>query len=95
MKTIIAGPVTEETLANASLLMGINPTEFICNGVEGLPPASSLTTTVFTPCPKLPDINIAQSHARMVLVADAVVCVGEHEHLLEWAAKYDLPVYQE
>lgn len=94
MKTIIAGPVTEQHLADAALLAGIEPTEFFTNGVTGLPPASNLPTTCFTPCPKLPDINIAQSHARMVIGADAVICVGEHEHLLEWAAKYDLPVYQ-
>lgn len=94
MKTIISGPVTEQHLADAALLAGIEPTEFFVNGVEGLPPTSDLPTTVFSPCPKLPDANIAQSHWRMVIRAEAVICVGENEHLLECAAKYNLLVYQ-
>ncbi|WP_315127184.1 hypothetical protein [Comamonas antarctica] len=96
MKTILYGRVTEEHLASASLFAGIEPTEFITNGRIKPPAGRDLPTTVIPPEPLVPgEPGELQNDWRLVLHADALVLVGENEHLLDCARKYDLPIYQE
>ncbi len=94
MKTILFGKVTGQHLADAALFAGIEPTAFVTNRkapatVHGLP------VEVILPCPKVPgEAGEQQCHARMVLVADALICAEPNEHLVGWAQKYDLPIYE-
>lgn len=94
MRTIIAGRVTEDTLTSASLFGGIDPTSFVTNGLS-TPPASQRQTTVY-PIDKA--LGVLGKDARdytLAQHADALVLVGQDEHLLRVAAQYGLAVYQE
>ena len=82
MKTILYGPVTEDHLADASLFSGIEPTEFI-------------TEKTIPVDPKVGgEAGERQQHWRMVINADALVCVGANEHLVHAANRFNLLVYQ-
>lgn len=94
MKTVLFGKVTEQHLADARLFAGIEPTEFITNGMT-VPPASLRFTTVIPPCPMLPgEPGELQNNWRLVMHADALICVGQNPHLVSVAEKYDLLIYE-
>lgn len=93
MKTVIWGPVTPEHLADADLMAGITPTKFLSNG-EFPSPNVGIPTEVDPPCPKLPgELGEHQRDYTLCLAADAVICVGDNEHLLKVANTYELPIY--
>lgn len=94
MKVIISGPVTAEHLADAEMLVGIAPTSFVTNGLWS-PPASALPTEVYPICPKQPKetAEIARNFT-LALNADALICVGENDHLVHLANRYELVVYE-
>lgn len=94
MKTVLFGKVTEQHLADALLFAGIEPSEYITNG-KTVPPASQRATTVIPPCPMVPgEPGELQNNWRLVLHADALICVGDNPHLVECAARYDLLIYE-
>ena len=93
MKTIISGPVTQQHLADAHLMAGITPTSFLTNG-RSPPPASNLPVTVDPICPKLPEAGERQRNMTMCLYADALICVGQNEHLVTRARANGLLVYE-
>lgn len=93
MRTIISGPVTQQHLDDAELMAGIVPTSYLTNGLS-TPPLSSLETTVDPICPKLPECGERQRNASMCLYADALICVGENEHLVSCARNNGLVVYE-
>lgn len=94
MRTIISGPVSQQHLDDAEFMAGIKPTQFITNG-STTPPASDLETLEDPPCPKLPgEIGEFQRNYTMCLQAEALVCVGGNEHLVNIANKYGLAVYE-
>lgn len=94
MKTILYGPVTEAHLADASLFSGIDPTAFVTNGTRK-PPATALPVETIPVCPLVGDTaGELQNHWRLVLAADALICVGENPHLIECAERYGLPIYE-
>lgn len=93
MKTILHGQVTEQHLADAALFAGIEPTSYITNGATS-PPVSQRATDVIPPDPMVGDAAERQNHWRMVLRADALVCVGKNEHLVRSAESVGLLVYE-
>ena len=94
MRTIIYGKVTPDHLADAELFAGITPTSFVTNG-KHTPPASNLKTETIPQCPMVPgEAGEKQNHWRLVMAADALVLVGENEHLLSVAQGYDLLIHQ-
>lgn len=94
MRTIIYGKVTPDHLADAELFAGITPTSFVTNG-KHTPPVSNLTTEAIPQCPMVPgEAGEKQNHWRLVMAADALVLVGENEHLLAVAQGYDLLIHQ-
>ena len=94
MKTILHGPVTEQHLADASLFAGIEPTEYI-TGTKNCPPCSQRPTTVIPVEPLVHgEAGDRQQHWRMAINADALICVGENEHLVHAAERFGLPIYQ-
>lgn len=94
MKTILFGKVTAQHLADAALFAGIEPTAFTTNRkspatVHGLP------MEVVLPCPMVPgEPGELQCHWRMAIYSDALICVGENEHLVQTAKRMDLLVYE-
>lgn len=94
MRTIISGPVTDDTLATAEMF-GIEPTSYVTDG-HSTPPFSTLSTTVYPRCKKLPgDTGKLARDYTLVQNADALVLAGEDDHLLAVAHTYGLAVYQE
>lgn len=94
VRTILYGPVTKAHLDDASLFSGIQPTEFVTDGSRN-PPASNLSTLVVPVDPMVPgEAGERQKHWRMVLNADALVCVEENSHLVYAAEKFGCVVYQ-
>ena len=95
MRVILHGPVTVEHLADAELMAGITPTSFLTNGLSHPPRGSSLPVEVMEPCMKQPaETRIRAREYRMVQNADALICVGENDHLVSLARNYDLLVYE-
>ena len=92
MRVIISGPVTEAYLADADLLVGIVPTSYVTNGLS-IPPFSSLITNVFPIDPMLPDIGERRINYVLAQNADALVLVGENDHLLNIAQQYHLAIF--
>lgn len=82
MKTITYGPVTKAHLADASLFSGIEPTEFITDATIPVDPMVG------------GEAGVRQQHWRMVINAAALICIGENEHLLQAAEKFNLLIYQ-
>ena len=93
MKTILHGQVTEQHLADAALFSGITPTSYITNG-SASPPFGALAVDVMPPDPMVGEVAVLQSHVRMVLEADALICVGANKHLVRVAEAFDLLVYE-
>lgn len=94
MRVIIWGKVTQRHLDDADLMVGITPTSYVTNGTT-VPPASNLPVTVFPICDKQPETTRERAnHYTLVHNADALICVGKNEHLVELAKRYELPVYE-
>ena len=93
MKTILHGPVSEQHLADAALFSGITPTPYITNG-SASPPFGALVVNVMAPDPLVGEVAVLQSHVRMVLEADALICVGANKHLVRVAEAFDLLLYE-
>ena len=93
MKTVLYGHVTEQHLADAALFSGIEPTGFVTNG-STLPPCSNRHVEVVPPDPMVGDAAARQNHWRLVLHADALICVGPNAHLIHAATQSGLLVYE-
>lgn len=94
MKVLIAGPVTASDLADAELMAGIEPTEFLSCG-EWVPPASAAPLTIEKPCPKIPgDAGVRQRLHSLLVRADALVCTDGFDHLTRVADGLGIPVYE-
>lgn len=94
MRVIISGPVTADHLADAELLAGITPTSFLTNGLSH-PPAGRLPVEVLPICQLQPEDSRERArNYTLVQAADALVCVGENDHLVSLARNYDLLVYE-
>ena len=93
MRVILSGPVTAGHLADAELMAGITPTSYVTNG-SATPPFGALAVDVMPPDPMVGEVAIVQSHVRMVLEADALICVGANKHLVRVAEAFDLIVYE-
>lgn len=94
MRTIISGPVTADDLADAELMAGITPTSFVTNGLSTPPADTGLPTNVMPICPMLPDCGEEQRNATMTLYADALIVRGRNPHLVGWANRNALIVYE-
>lgn len=94
MKTILSGRVTMADIEDADFLAGIVPTSFITNGLSNPPAASKLPVEVFPVCQMQPveTAELARDYT-LCQAADALICVGENDHLVNLARKYGLPVY--
>lgn len=94
MRVIISGPVTQDHLDDADLMAGITPTSYVTNGLS-TPPASKLQVDEHPLCMMQPEYS--RERARdytLVHNADALVCVGDNQHLVDLARSYDLLVYE-
>lgn len=95
MRVIIHGPVTADHLADAELLAGITPTSYVTNGLHEPPRGNRLPVEVYPICMKQPEESrVRARHFTLVQNADALVCVGENEHLVSLANRYGLLVYE-
>lgn len=98
MRTIISGPVTARHLSDADLMAGITPTSFVTNGlfsIPDIPSGSRIYTEVFPLCPMQPEESRERArNYTLVQNADALICVGENDHLVSLARHYGLPVYE-
>ena len=95
MRVILHGPVTAEHLADAELMAGITPTSFVTNGLSEPPRGSRLPVEVMEPCMKQPvETRVQARNYSLVQNADALICVGENDHLVSLARNYDLLVYE-
>lgn len=94
MRTIIHGAVTAHHLADADLMAGITPSSYVTNGLSN-PPDKSLPTEVYPICPMQPEESRERArNYTLVQNADALICVGENDHLVSLARNYDLAVYE-
>lgn len=94
MRTIIHGAVTANHLADADLMAGITPTSYVTNGLSN-PPDKSLPTEVYPICLMQPEESRERArNYTLVQNADALICVGENDHLVSLARNYDLAVYE-
>ena len=95
MRVIIHGPVTADHLADAELMAGITPTSFVTNGLSHPPRGSRLPVEVMEPCMMQPvETRVQARNYSMVQNADALICVGENDHLVLRARDYDLLIYE-
>lgn len=92
MKTVIFGAVTPRHLADAALFAGIEPSGFITNGAPRSP-GGSLPVEVIPIDPMVGDAAVKQNNWRLVLRADALVCVGDNPHLVQAATRLGLLVH--
>ncbi|AXY83355.1 hypothetical protein [Acidovorax phage ACPWH] len=94
MRTIISGRVSQVDLDDAELLAGITPASFVTNG-RSSPPVQSLPTDVFPLCEKQPEETRERArNYTLVQHADALICQGANDHLVNLARSYDLLVYE-
>lgn len=93
MRTIISGRVTEAIIESAAMF-GVVPTSYVTNGLS-TPPVSQRATQVFPIDKALGNAGQAARDYTLVQHADALILVGDDEHLLRVAAQYRLTVYQE
>lgn len=94
MRTIISGRVTMRHIADADLIAGIVPTSFVTNGESEPPAAAKLPCEVMPICPKLPEAGERQRNYTLCQSADALICRGENNHLVNIARQYGLLVYE-
>ncbi len=95
MRVIISGPVTSDHLADAELMAGIVPTSFVTNGLSHPPRGNRLSVEIMEPCMMQPVETRGQArNYSLVQNADALICVGENDHLVSRARNYDLLIYE-
>lgn len=94
MKTILYGPVTKAHLADAALFAGIEPTEFVVGGAATLQLGQRPATVIPVDPMVGGEAGERQQHWRMAINGDALVCVGQNDHLVHAANSFKLPVYQ-
>ena len=95
MRVILSGPVTADHLADAELLAGITPTSYVTNGLTDPPRGSRLPAEIYPICPMQPaETRVKARNFTLVQNADALICVGENDHLVSLARNYDLLVYE-
>ena len=95
MRVILSGPVTADHLADAELMAGITATSFVTNGLSHPPRGSRLPVEVRPICMMQPvETRVQARNYSLVQNADALICVGENEHLVSRARDYDLLVYE-
>lgn len=96
MRTIIYGPVTADTLADAEMFAGIQPTSFVINDEQAGPPAEcGKPTDVFPICKRLGILGAAARDYTLCQNADACIVVGGNDHLVRVAMQYGLPVFEQ
>lgn len=96
MRVALFGPVTQAHLQDAELFAAIAPREFVCSG-EHPPPTSDLATDVIPLDPMVGEAARRQNNWRLMLHADALVCVGEsscNTHIVNIAIIHGVPVYE-
>ena len=95
MQVILYGPVTADHLADAELMAGITPTIFVTNGLSHPPRGSRLPVEVMPICMMQPaETRVQARNYSLVQNADALICVGENDHLVLRARDYDLLIYE-
>ena len=95
MRVILHGPVTADHLVDAELMAGITPTSFVTNGLSHPPRGSRLPVEVMPICMMQPkETRERARNYSLVQNADALICVGENDHLVSLARHYDLLVYE-
>jgi hypothetical protein len=95
MRVIISGPVTADHLADAELLAGITPTSYVTNGLTDPPRSNRLPVETYPVCPMQPEeTRVRARNFTLAQNADALICVGENDHLVSLARNYDLLVYE-
>lgn len=95
MRVILSGPVTADHLADAELLAGITPTSYVTNGLTDPPRGNRLPVETYPVCPMQPvETRVRARNFTLAQNADALICVGENDHLVSLARKYDLLVYE-
>lgn len=95
MRTIISGPVTADTLADAEMFAGIDPTSFVTNGQASAPADCGKATDVFPICQRLGKLGEAARDYTLCQNADACIVVGGNDHLVRIATQYGLPVFEQ
>lgn len=93
MRTIISGPVDDQTLDSADLIGGITPTSFVTNGLWE-PPFSVLPEKVYPIEPKLGRLGEDARDYTLCQNADALIVAGENDHLVRVAQLYGLLVFE-
>ena len=95
MRVILHGPVTADHLADAELMAGITPTSFVTNGLSHPPRGSRLSVEVMPICMMQPvETRVQARNYSLAQNADALICVGDNDHLVSRARDYDLLVYE-
>ena len=95
MRVILSGPVTANHLADAELLAGITPTSYVTNGLSHPPRGNRLPVETYPLCPMQPEeTRVRARNFTLVQNADALICVGENDHLVLRARDYDLLIYE-
>ena len=94
MRVIISGPVTQAHIEDADLMAGIVPTSYVTNGLSA-PPTTNMLVATYPLCQMQPDYSreLARNYT-LVHNADALICVGENNHLVELAKRGGLAVYE-
>lgn len=92
MRTIIDGPVTPEHLSTAELF-GIAPTSFVTNGLSH-PPVSDLRVDVHPVDAKLGTLGLQARNYSLCQNADALICIGRNDHLVQVAGQYGLTIFE-
>ena len=95
MRVILSGPVTADHLADAELMAGITPTSFVTNGLSHPPRGNRLPVAVMPICMMQPvETRVQARNYSLVQNADALICVGENDHLVLRARDYGLLIYE-
>ena len=95
MKTVISGTITHNTLADAALMAGIEPTVLLVNDKQPQP-SVGLPVEVMPVCRMLDaEPAVRQRNYSLCQAADAAIITDGNEHLARIARSYGLPVYEE
>ena len=95
MRVILSGHVTADHLADAELTAGITPTSFVTNGLSEPPRGNRLPVEVMPICMMQPvETRVQARNYSLAQNADALICVGENDHLVSRARDYDLLIYE-
>lgn len=93
MRTILSGPVTREVMARAWIQQDIEPSLIICNGHSPLPAdldEQDIFVQVIESDPAWTDMkhSIRARDYAMCQQADALILVGDNDHLLDVARRF-------